>query len=72
MKNTNDDIFSFDYSEVFLLDFASVCLTDVIVKVTLRCIFIFMVLSFGWEVGEGLLMFCFGCKINLGIKPRQS
>ena len=61
--------FCLNFNEVFLLDFASVCLTDVVVKVTLRCNFIFVVLSFD---GEGLLMCCFGCKIILGIKPRQS
>ena len=62
-------IFSLDFNEVFLLDFSSVCLTDV-VKVTLRCILIFVVLSFGGECGECLLMCFLGCEINLGIKPR--
>ena len=33
---------------------------------------IFMVFSVGLEDGEGLLMCYFVCKINLGIKMRQS
>ena len=60
---------SLDFTEVFVLDFDSVCLTDVVGKVTLTYMFISVVLSFG---GEGLLICCFGCKINLGIKPRPS
>ena len=61
-------IFSLDFNEVFLLDFASVCLTDFVGNVTQRCFLIFVLLSVGWEYGEGLLMYCFGCMINLGIK----
>ena len=38
---------SLDLSKVFLFDFASVCLTDVVGKITLGYIFIFMVLPVG-------------------------
>ena len=43
--------FSLYFTEVFLLDFASVCLSDVVDMETFGCNFI--VLSVGWEGGEG-------------------